>query len=68
MKRYQGTKMKLYDMKMAPNPRRVRVFLAEKRHRQCEVIACGYRQAGTQKRRPHREYQLNGSGSNIGTG
>ena len=30
MKRYQGTKMKLYDMQMAPNPRRVRVFLAEK--------------------------------------
>ena len=30
MKRHQGTKMKLYDMKIAPNPPRVRVFLAEK--------------------------------------
>ena len=38
MKRYQGTKMKLYDMQMAPNPRRVRVFLAEKGIENVELL------------------------------
>ena len=30
MKRHQEKLMQLYDMQMAPNPRRVRVLLAEK--------------------------------------
>ena len=38
MKPYQGTQMKLYDMQMAPNPRRVRVFLAEKGIENVELL------------------------------
>ena len=41
--RRKGTRMKLYDSKMAPNPRRVRIFMAEKgvecENQQLDIVA-----------------------------